>query len=54
MDASFKITRREIGAAYDAGRDAVVALIEDLIEQFSVCSSARNSGLGHWSRSFKN
>ena len=34
MDASFKITRREIGAAYDAGRDAVVALIEDLIEQF--------------------
>ena len=34
MDASFKITRREIGAAYAAGRDAVVALIEDLIEQF--------------------
>ena len=25
MDASFKLTRQEIAAAYDAGRDAVIA-----------------------------
>ena len=24
MDASFKLTRQEIAAAYDAGRDAVI------------------------------
>ncbi len=34
MDASFKLTRQEIGAAYDAGRDAVIALIEALIERY--------------------
>lgn len=34
MDASFKLTRQEIGAAYDAGRDAVVALIEALTERY--------------------
>ena len=33
MDASFKLTRQEIAAAYDAGRDAVIALVEGLIER---------------------
>ena len=33
MDASFKLTRQEIGAAYDAGRDAIIALVEGLIER---------------------
>ena len=33
MDASCKLTRQEIGAAYDAGRDAVIALVEGLIER---------------------
>lgn len=35
MDASFKLTRQEIGAAYDAGRDAVIALVEGLIERIA-------------------
>ena len=33
MDASFKLTRQEIAAAYDAGRDAVIALVEGVIER---------------------
>ena len=33
MDASYKLTRQEITAAYDAGRDAVIALVEGLIER---------------------
>ncbi|MDE0218810.1 MAG: hypothetical protein OXJ90_06045, partial [Spirochaetaceae bacterium] len=33
MDAIFKLTRQEIGAAYDAGRDAVIALVEGLIDR---------------------
>ena len=33
MDASFKLTRQEIAGAYDAGRDAVIALVEGLIER---------------------
>ena len=33
MDASFKLTRQEIAAAYDAGRDAVIAMVEGLIER---------------------
>ena len=35
MDASFKLTRQEIGAAYDAGRDAVIAVVESLIERIA-------------------
>ena len=33
MDVSFKLTRQEIAAAYDAGRDAVMALVEGVIER---------------------
>ena len=33
-DPSFKVTRQEIGVAYDAGRDAVVALV-DLTERIA-------------------
>ena len=33
MDASFKLTRQEITVAYDAGRDAVIALVEGLMER---------------------
>ena len=35
MDASFKLTRQEITAAYDAGRDAVIALVEGLVERMA-------------------
>ena len=35
MDASFKLTRQEIGAAYAAGRDAVIALVEDVVARFT-------------------
>ena len=38
MDASFKLTRQEILAAHAAGADAVVALIEDLVERFTAIS----------------
>ena len=37
MDASFKLTRQEIAAAYDAGRDAV-ALVDHVL------SSDKSSG----------
>lgn len=38
MDASFKLTRQEILAVHAAGAEAVVALIEDLVERFTVIS----------------
>ena len=37
MDASFKLTRQEIAAAYDVGRDAVIAFVR-------VLSSDKSSG----------
>ena len=38
MDASFKLTRQGILAAYAAGSDAIVALIEGLVERFTSIS----------------
>ena len=35
MDESIKLTRQETTAAYDAGRDAVMALVEGLIERMA-------------------
>ena len=35
MDGSIKLTRQEITAAYDAGRDAVIELVEGLIERMA-------------------
>ena len=35
MDESFKLTRQEIADTYDAGRDAVIALVEGLIERIA-------------------
>ena len=34
MDESIKLTRQEITTAYDAGRDAVMELVEGLIERY--------------------
>ena len=38
MDASFKLTHQEILAAYAAGSEAVVALIAEIVERFTLIS----------------
>ena len=39
MVASFKLTREEILAAYDAGREAIIALFEQVVGQFTETST---------------